>query len=143
MADIYHGITPDAFAAMARSRFGDLADAFLDVYPAGSDEEATASVKAFARESGMAALIHWSTLRGATAKTPSYLYYFERAIPWPEHPEFGAFHTGEVPYVFNNLALLNRPWEAADSQSNMADNVAVDARDRQTSIQVDRHQTST
>jgi para-nitrobenzyl esterase len=115
MADIYGHITPHAFTMMARSRFVDLADAFLAMYPAGTDSEATASVQAYARESAMAALIHWSTLRSATAKTPSYLYYFERAIPWPDHPEFGAFHTGEVPYVFNNLALLNRPWEAADS----------------------------
>ncbi|MDZ4699804.1 MAG: carboxylesterase family protein [Rhodothermales bacterium] len=115
MADIYHAITPDAFATMARSRFGDRAEDFLALYPAGSDSEATASVQAYARESAVTALIHWSTLRAATAKTPSYLYYFERAIPWPEHPEFGAFHTGEVPYVFNNLSLLNRNWEASDS----------------------------
>src|SRR6185436_8219237 len=52
--------------------------------------------------------------RAATAKTPAYLYYFERAIPWPEHPQYGAFHTGEVPYVFANLALLGRPWTAVD-----------------------------
>jgi para-nitrobenzyl esterase len=43
-----------------------------------------------------------------------YTYYFDRAIPWPDHPEFGAFHTGEVPYVFNNLKLLDRPWEPVD-----------------------------
>ena len=45
-----------------------------------------------------------------------YTYYFDRAIPWPEHPEFGAFHSGELPYVFNNLRMLDRPWEAVDHQ---------------------------
>ena len=34
--------------------------------------------------------------------------------PRPERPEFGAFHTGEMPYVFNNLRLLDRPWEEVD-----------------------------
>ena len=43
-----------------------------------------------------------------------YTYYFDRAIPWPEHPEYGAFHSGELPYVFDNLHLFDRPWEAID-----------------------------
>ncbi|HWA87756.1 MAG TPA: carboxylesterase family protein, partial [Opitutus sp.] len=36
------------------------------------------------------------------------------AIPWPEHPEYQAFHSGDLPYTFNNLRLLNRPWEDVD-----------------------------
>ena len=43
-----------------------------------------------------------------------YTYYFDRAIPWPAHPEFGAFHSGEIPYFFNTLNRLGRPWEPAD-----------------------------
>jgi para-nitrobenzyl esterase len=115
MASVYRGITPGAFAEMARSRYGERADAFLAVYPAGSQEEATSSLQASARDGATAALIDWATRRTANTRTPAYLYYFERAIPWPEHPEFGAFHTGEVPYVFNNLGLLHRPWTATDS----------------------------
>jgi len=44
--------------------------------------------------------------RAKTSHTNSYQYFFDRAIPWPEHPEFGAFHTAEVPYVFNNMKML-------------------------------------
>jgi hypothetical protein len=33
-----------------------------------------------------------------THNGPVYAYYFDRAIPWPAHPKFGAFHTGEIPY---------------------------------------------
>ena len=40
--------------------------------------------------------------------------FFKRAIPWPEHPEFGAFHTGDVIYWFNNLKMLDRPWTEGD-----------------------------
>ena len=69
---------------------------------------------AASREQGMAALRQLVSERAVTAKTPAYLYYFDRAIPWPEHPEFGAFHTGEVPYVFANLTLLKRPWTPVD-----------------------------
>jgi para-nitrobenzyl esterase len=51
-----------------------------------------------------------------------YTYFFDRPIPWPAHPEFGAFHTGEVPYVFRTIDRLNRPWEAVDR--TLADNVS-------------------
>jgi para-nitrobenzyl esterase len=43
-----------------------------------------------------------------------YTYFFDRAIPWPAHPEYGAFHSGELPYVFQTLGRLNRPWEPVD-----------------------------
>jgi para-nitrobenzyl esterase len=43
-----------------------------------------------------------------------YTYYFDRAIPWPEHPEFGAFHSSEIPYIFRTLDRLKRPWEPID-----------------------------
>ena len=49
-----------------------------------------------------------------TASKRIYTYYFDRAIPWPAHPEFGAFHSGEIPYFFNTLNRLVRPWEPAD-----------------------------
>ncbi|MGB6193513.1 MAG: carboxylesterase family protein, partial [Terracidiphilus sp.] len=31
-----------------------------------------------------------------------------------QHPEFGAFHTGEIPYFFLNLKMLDRPWQKVD-----------------------------
>jgi para-nitrobenzyl esterase len=43
-----------------------------------------------------------------------YTYYFDHPIPWPAHPEFGAFHTSEVPYIFKTLKLIDRPWQPAD-----------------------------
>jgi len=51
-----------------------------------------------------------------THNGPVYAYYFDRAIPWPAHPKFGAFHTGEIPYTFGDLDKLDRPWEPVDRQ---------------------------
>lgn len=45
---------------------------------------------------------------------PVFTYFFARGIPWPAHPEFGALHTGEIPYFFLNLKILDRPWEKID-----------------------------
>jgi para-nitrobenzyl esterase len=56
----------------------------------------------------------WASKRAETHKSPVYIYYFDRAVPWPAHPEFGAFHSGELPYTFGNLAMFDRPWEPVD-----------------------------
>jgi para-nitrobenzyl esterase len=102
------------FKKAAGDRFGERAAAYLALYPAGSDEEAKASQIESAREIGLISLADLLRKRAKTSETPVFAYYFERAIPWPDHPEYGAFHTGEIPYVFNNLALLDRPWEPLD-----------------------------
>ena len=56
----------------------------------------------------------WASRRGSNHHAPVFTYYFDRAIPWPQHPEFGAFHSGELPYFFLNLRVMDRPWEKQD-----------------------------
>ena len=82
---------------------------------------ATAEQKAAARERARVSMHLWTTDQAAASKR-LYTYFFDRAIPWPEHPEFGAFHSGEIPYVFNTLSRLKRPWEAVDKK--LADTVS-------------------
>jgi para-nitrobenzyl esterase len=103
-----------AFRDQARARFGDRAEQFLTLYPASSDGDAGRAQVRSARDGALVALQQLAMRRAATARTPAFLYYFDRAIPWPEHPEYGAFHTAEVPYVFGNLSLLKRPWTGVD-----------------------------
>src|SRR6185503_4746789 len=90
------------------------AEQFLRLYPAAGDADAGRAQVRSARDGALVALQQLASERAATARTPAFLYYFDRAIPWPEHPEYGAFHTAEVPYVFANLARLKRPWTAVD-----------------------------
>ena len=66
------------------------------------------------REQGLFGILRWARTRAARGHASQYVYYFTRGIPWPEHPEFGAFHTSDVPYAFANLRLLHRPWQEAD-----------------------------
>jgi para-nitrobenzyl esterase len=74
----------------------------------------TAARAAEVREKSLAGLDQVLIQRAATNTSVAYAYFFKRAIPWPEHPGFGAFHSGELPYVFDNLRLLSRPWTDAD-----------------------------
>jgi para-nitrobenzyl esterase len=85
---------------------GTTADDLKAFYPFVTKEEALAAVKIAGQEQSRLNTWLWLEYRARTSKTKSYEYYFDRAIPWPEHPEFGAFHTGEVPYVFNTIKKL-------------------------------------
>jgi para-nitrobenzyl esterase len=73
----------------------------------------TPEQKAVSRERARVSMHLWAADQLAASKR-IYTYYFDRAIPWPAHPEFGAFHSGEIPYFFNTLNRLPRPWEPVD-----------------------------
>jgi para-nitrobenzyl esterase len=81
----------------------------------------TPEQKAAARERARVAMHVWAASQ-LPASQRVYTYFFDRAIPWPEHPEFGAFHSSEIPYVFNTLNRLKRPWEPVDRR--LADTIS-------------------
>ena len=112
----YGKATVESFRETARESYGESAETFLALYPAATDAEAGHAQKTSQRDLAAVALEQLAAERAHTAKTDLYLYYFERGIPWPERPEFGAFHTAEAPYFFNNLRMLDRPWEPMDRQ---------------------------
>jgi para-nitrobenzyl esterase len=111
----YGKSTVETFRAQAERVYGDKADEYLSFYSPQSDEEAGRMTIESARDQGRVSTFLWAEMRAKTSATDAYTYYFSRAIPWPEYPNFKAFHTGEMPYVFNNLKMLDRPWEAVDT----------------------------
>ncbi|MGC4043433.1 MAG: carboxylesterase family protein [Armatimonas sp.] len=102
------------WSAQARQRYEGKADGLLALYPATTDSQASESQKASERDLSVVSMSLWAQSRARSSRSRSFLYYFAHPIPWPQHPEFAAFHTSEVPYVFNNLRFLDRPWEPAD-----------------------------
>jgi len=118
-----YGVTTVAqFTADATKAYGERAIAFSLLYPAPNDAAAGEAQKQSRRDAARADLYHWTTLRAQKGRAKDWSYFFDRAIPWPEHPEYGAFHSGELPYTFNNLRLMNRPWEDLDHR--LADQVS-------------------
>lgn len=102
---------------------GDQNEKFKKLYPLSNEEEAAAAVKQAGQEQSRLNAWLWLEFRAKTAKTNGYVYYFDRAIPWPEHPEFGAFHTAEVPYVFNNMnKIISHTMTQRDT--TIADNIS-------------------
>lgn len=106
----------DKFRKQVQSRFGDLADDFLAVYPANTEEEASFSQYDMSRDETFGIQAYtWAKIQTATGKSPVYLYNFDRKLP-AHSPEtqFGAFHSGEIVYAYDNLHTLDRPWEDID-----------------------------
>lgn len=111
--------TSDAFTQQSQRRFGNLADSFLKLYPASSNDEANASaLTAFRDEVGWV-MRNWARLETKTGKSKAYVYYFIHEPPVAPGSKGGgrgrgATHTAEIPYVFQNQG--NRPWTDVDRQ---------------------------
>ncbi len=107
-------ITAAAFAQQARQRFGDLAAEFLSLYPAATDEQARVSQNDSAWDQARVSMHLWARHRAGTARSKVFTYFWDHALPGPDVETYGAFHTSEVPYVMNTLAMSTRPFTDAD-----------------------------
>jgi para-nitrobenzyl esterase len=93
--------TARQFADSARQRFGSKASAFLEVYPAGSDEQAKESQLAAVRDEAAWHARDWAIAQ-AKAGCRAYLYYFVHEPPvLPGRPNWRATHGAEISYAFN------------------------------------------
>jgi para-nitrobenzyl esterase len=107
-------VTVAKFQLSARRKFGKLADEFLKLYPARTDEEAALQNNASARDNSRISTWLWGTLWTRANTLPLHTYFWTHAIPGLTHDTRGAFHGSEIPYVFNSLDVLPQPWTAQD-----------------------------
>ena len=103
------GVTSGSFKKSAIENYGFRADDYLKLFPAETDEEAKLSQQKLNLLS--------------FAGTPAYLmakymepkiYIYEFAhVPTdkPNFPNYGAFHTSEVPFALHTLDQWNRGWK--------------------------------
>jgi len=120
-------MTPAAFEADARKRYGAEADAMLALYPAKTDEEARASSYALMRDRTFAGpMRRWGIEQ--TKVAPVFMYHFSRVHPFIDGVGFqqqdpgsrmGAYHGAEMAYAYGTYDVLNRfgatrAWTDAD-----------------------------
>lgn len=85
----------------------------LKLYPAQDNQQAAVALRTALQDRARISLYKWAAEQ--THLSPQvYTYYFNRKIPWPQHPEYRVFHSSELPYVFDNLDLMQRPWQPVD-----------------------------
>ena len=98
-----------AYEEAVRSRYGDLADAFLALYPSS---DIAASILAAPRD----ALYGWTAERLARRQTalgqPAFLYLFDHGYPAADEADLHAFHAAEIPYVFGTANRAPPRWPA-------------------------------
>jgi hypothetical protein len=104
----------EAWSGVRQATDGDQSTTFLDLYPVRVDAEVPAARKAAGRDRARVIMDRWAADQARASRTV-YTYYFDRVTPWPEHPEFGAHHTSEVPYVFRTVGRGARAWEPVDT----------------------------
>jgi para-nitrobenzyl esterase len=107
-------VTASAFTDRIRRQYGALADEFLKLYPAGTDEQAAAAQADSSRDQSMVSMYLWAVQRAKSSKTKAFIYLWDHALPGPDAATYGAFHTSEVPYVLNTLYTSDRPFVPAD-----------------------------
>jgi len=105
------------FQKEANDKYGADAQTFLKFYPANSDSEAAISQLKFSRDVIFGVQNYeWANIQ-STHGSQVYVYRFTRKPPATgEYVKYGAFHTGEVPYAYDNLQFVNRPWQPVDHE---------------------------
>lgn len=106
------GLSAEKFKQQATEKYGEKAQDYLKIFPANTDEEAKTTQSRLSLISFAAMPSH---LWAGYNKSPSYLYQVLH-VPTdkPNFPNYGAFHTSEVPYALHTLHTWKRPWQAHD-----------------------------
>jgi len=96
-----------AYEAAIRERYGDLADAWLKLYPA---KDLAETILATPRD----ALYGWTSERLAIKQTalgqPAYLYLFDHGYPAASEYGLHGFHAAEIPFVFGTASDTPPYW---------------------------------
>ncbi|MFV8360669.1 carboxylesterase/lipase family protein [Flavobacterium sp. LS1P3] len=107
-------MTVDDYKKEAQAKYGDKANEYLNIFPATTSDEVK-TVKQKLTLLGFAGLP--SHLLASFNNKASYIYQFGHVAPdKPNFPNYGAFHTSEVPYVLHNLHTWNRTWQPLDKE---------------------------
>ncbi len=105
-------MTPEQYKQQAITKYGDKAEEYLKLFPGKTDEEVAASLK----ESGLMQFAAMPAhLWAGFSKSKAYIYQFSHVpVDKPDFPNYGAFHTSEVPFALHTLHMWKRPWRDVD-----------------------------
>ncbi|MEY4166943.1 MAG: hypothetical protein RIR52_767 [Acidobacteriota bacterium] len=96
--------TREALRTQAGRAYGELLPEFEAVYGVAADADAPAAYLGSLRDSVFTWQMRTWARMTVAAGSEAWLYWFSHAPPIPNSSFFGAFHAGEIPYVFNNFS---------------------------------------
>jgi len=86
---------------------------YFKFYPMNSDEEAWESSAVAVRDLMAGGALQIGQFQ-SRQQEKTYIYYFDRRPPGRENDKYGAYHSSELVYVFNELDSVKRPWTEID-----------------------------
>ena len=96
-------------------KYGADAQTALEFYPATNDSIAGVSQVSMANDMIFGTQNYIWANKTSDKGSKVWVYRFAHKVPGTgQYAKFGAFHTGEVPYAYNNLKFVNRPWQDGD-----------------------------
>jgi para-nitrobenzyl esterase len=105
-------MTPEKYKEQAIAKYADKSEEFLKLFPGTTNEEVASSLKEL---NLMAFAAMPAYLWAGYNKSKAYLYQFSHVpVEKPDFPNYGAFHTSEVPFALHTLHLWKRPWREVD-----------------------------
>ena len=105
-------VSREAYLAWVRKVYGDDADRFLAIFPAGENSTQVSHAAGHARVMG--GVVDWAGKRARAARSKVYAYDFTHRMPGPVHDSWGSYHSSEIVYWTRNLDKLDRPWTDQD-----------------------------
>jgi para-nitrobenzyl esterase len=98
---------------------------FHEAYPTGAAAPTRRSARLFTGETRFVWPVwRWAAEHARTSTAPVWVYRFHREPPLPPIPElagpqdgdpgYGAFHSAELPYIWDTLGQHDWPWTEAD-----------------------------
>ncbi|WP_435136270.1 carboxylesterase/lipase family protein [Actinacidiphila sp. bgisy144] len=107
-------VTLESFTTAARRKFGPMAEEFLRLYPAGTDDEAARASNAAVHDNSRISTYLWGTQWTARATRPVYTYFWTHPSPALGQQPRRASHSSEIEFVFDNLDPGSAPWTEED-----------------------------
>ena len=105
-------MTPEKYKQQASEKYGNGAEEYLMLFPGDTDAQINASMA----ELGLMQFAALPAYRWAGfSKSKAFIYsYIHVPVDKPGFPNYGAFHTSEVPFALHTLHLWKRPWRDID-----------------------------
>jgi para-nitrobenzyl esterase len=105
-------ISKETYVENIQKQFKEKSTEMLKYFPGHTDEEARASESKRRRlQFGGLSAILWAQYNSK----PSFVYEFDHVpVEKPNFPDYGAFHTADVPFALGTLYTWNRPWREVD-----------------------------
>ncbi|WP_330309568.1 MULTISPECIES: carboxylesterase family protein [unclassified Streptomyces] len=109
-------LTLDAHRAAARRKFGALAEEFLRLYPAATDDEAARASSAAVRDNSRISTHLWGAEWTRHTTRPVHTYFWTHRAPVPGSGPRRAAHGCEIDFLFGNPAPGTARWTDEDRE---------------------------